>query len=171
VRGFLLKRGLLLVVLELTVVNFAWSGEFPPTVLWLQVIWAIGLSMIDGVSKMAPQFSLADAARFLNEKLGDEDAIVYEGALDAGSSLLFYLPRRFYLVNEPPDDEMHTAAHNRNISVNEEDVLREWGRPKGVYLIVEQGRESYWQKLLTARFHIYHEVAACGRYVILSNQL
>ena len=131
----------------------------------------IGLSMIDGVSKMAPQFSLADAARFLNEKLGNEDAIVYEGALDAGSSLLFYLPRRFYLVNEPPDDEMHTAAHNRNISVNEEAVLREWGGPKGVYLIVEQGRESYWQKLLTERFHIYHEVATCGRYVILSNQL
>jgi uncharacterized membrane protein len=46
VRGFLLKRGLLLVVLELTLVNFAWSGEFPPTVLWLQVIWVIGLSMI-----------------------------------------------------------------------------------------------------------------------------
>jgi len=46
VRGFLLKRGLLLVALEVTLVNFSWSGEFPPTVVWLQVIWAIGLSMI-----------------------------------------------------------------------------------------------------------------------------
>jgi uncharacterized membrane protein len=45
-RGFLFKRGLLLVLLEITVVNFAWSGVFPPTVIWLQVIWAIGLSMI-----------------------------------------------------------------------------------------------------------------------------
>jgi hypothetical protein len=131
----------------------------------------IGLSMIDGVSKMAPQFSLADAARFLHEKLGEHDAVVYEGALDAGSSLLFYLPRRFYLVNEPPDDEMHIAAHDRNISVSEDAVLREWGKPEGVYLIVERDRVNYWQKLLTERFHIYHEVATCGRYVILSNQL
>ncbi|MFA6311301.1 MAG: heparan-alpha-glucosaminide N-acetyltransferase domain-containing protein [Sterolibacterium sp.] len=45
-RGFLFKRGLLLVVLELTLVNFAWSGQFPPTILWLQVIWAIGISMM-----------------------------------------------------------------------------------------------------------------------------
>ena len=46
VRGFLLKRGLLLVALEVTLVNFSWSGELPPTMLWLQVIWAIGVSMI-----------------------------------------------------------------------------------------------------------------------------
>ena len=45
-RDFLFKRGLLLVVLELTLVNFAWAGQFPPTTLWLQVIWAIGISMI-----------------------------------------------------------------------------------------------------------------------------
>lgn len=44
VSGFLLKRGLLLVLLEVTVVNFAWAGNMHT--LWLQVIWAIGLSMI-----------------------------------------------------------------------------------------------------------------------------
>lgn len=44
--GFLLKRGAFLVLLELTLVNFAWTGQFPPTVIYLQVIWAIGLSMI-----------------------------------------------------------------------------------------------------------------------------
>lgn len=43
---FLLKRGLVLVALELTLVNFAWTFSFPPQVLYLQVIWAIGLSML-----------------------------------------------------------------------------------------------------------------------------
>jgi uncharacterized membrane protein len=43
---YLLKRGLFLVALELTLVNFAWTFEFPPHTLYLQVIWAIGLSMI-----------------------------------------------------------------------------------------------------------------------------
>lgn len=43
---FLLKRGSFLVVLELGVVNFAWTFVFPPATIFLQVIWAIGLSMI-----------------------------------------------------------------------------------------------------------------------------
>ncbi len=46
VSSFLLKRGLFLVVLELTLVNFAWTFQFPPSVIYLQVIWAIGLSML-----------------------------------------------------------------------------------------------------------------------------
>lgn len=44
--GFLLKRGLFLIVLEVTVVNFAWTFALPPQMLFLQIIWAIGLSMI-----------------------------------------------------------------------------------------------------------------------------
>lgn len=44
--GFLFKRGLLLLVLELVFVNFAWNGAFPPAVLYLQVIWVIGLAMM-----------------------------------------------------------------------------------------------------------------------------
>lgn len=46
VSGFLFKRGLFLVVLELTLVSFAWTFAFPPATLFLQVIWAIGLSML-----------------------------------------------------------------------------------------------------------------------------
>ena len=46
VSSFLLKRGLFLVLLELTLVNFAWTFQFPPSVMYLQVIWAIGPSMI-----------------------------------------------------------------------------------------------------------------------------
>lgn len=33
-------------LLELTLINFAWTFSFPPQMLYLQVIWAIGLSMI-----------------------------------------------------------------------------------------------------------------------------
>lgn len=42
--GFLFKRGLFLVFIELTLINFAWFGTY--NTLYLQVIWAIGLSMI-----------------------------------------------------------------------------------------------------------------------------
>ena len=44
--AFLWKRGLFLVVLEVTVINFAWTFQFPPTKVFLQVIWVIGLSML-----------------------------------------------------------------------------------------------------------------------------
>ena len=46
VSSFLFKRGLFLVVLEFTLVNFAWTFQLPPSVIYLQVIWAIGLSML-----------------------------------------------------------------------------------------------------------------------------
>lgn len=45
-REFLLKRGFFLIFLELIIINFAWTGKFPPDVIYLQVIWAIGLSMV-----------------------------------------------------------------------------------------------------------------------------
>lgn len=45
-RQFLLKRGLFLIFLELVIINFAWTGQLPPDVIYLQVIWAIGLSMV-----------------------------------------------------------------------------------------------------------------------------
>lgn len=43
---YLATRGLLLILLELSVINFAWTFRFPPSLLYLQVIWVIGLSML-----------------------------------------------------------------------------------------------------------------------------
>jgi 4-amino-4-deoxy-L-arabinose transferase-like glycosyltransferase len=130
----------------------------------------ITLSLADGVAQMALQFSLADAARFLESRLGDKDAVVYEGELDDASSLVFYLHRHFYLVNEPADDEMHVAG-GTSISIKEEAILRHWGDPQEIFLIIEQKRIPHWQRLLTTRFHIYHQMMSSGRYVVLSNQL
>ena len=46
VSAFLFKRGVFLVVLEFTLVNFAWTFQLPPAVIYMQVIWAIGVSML-----------------------------------------------------------------------------------------------------------------------------
>ncbi len=43
---FLLTRGLVLLLLEITLINVAWTFIIPPTTLYLQVIWAIGMSML-----------------------------------------------------------------------------------------------------------------------------
>lgn len=56
-RSFLIQRGLLLVFLEITVINFSWSGTY--TTLWLQVIWAIGICMIVlGLAASLPRWLL-----------------------------------------------------------------------------------------------------------------
>lgn len=44
--GFLARRGAFLILLEIVVINFAWTGSFTPHTIYLQVIWAIGLSML-----------------------------------------------------------------------------------------------------------------------------
>lgn len=46
VSEFLIKRGLFLILIEITIIGFAWSGNIIPKTFWLQVIWAIGISMI-----------------------------------------------------------------------------------------------------------------------------
>lgn len=64
--GFLVKRGLLLIALEATLVSFAWTGTFPPSTIYLQVIWAIGLCMIVlGVLNRLPRAALAAIAVLL----------------------------------------------------------------------------------------------------------
>ncbi len=44
-REFLFKRGAMLIFLEVTLVSFLWVGELP-RVIYLQVMWAIGFSMV-----------------------------------------------------------------------------------------------------------------------------
>ena len=43
-RSFLVKRGLFLIALEVTIICFSWMGYFHT--IWLQVMWAIGLCML-----------------------------------------------------------------------------------------------------------------------------
>jgi uncharacterized membrane protein len=57
-RDFLIKRGLLLILIEITLLTLLWWG--PTRTVWLQVIWAIGLSMIVlGLLSGLPRWLLA----------------------------------------------------------------------------------------------------------------
>ncbi|MEP6685935.1 MAG: glycosyltransferase family 39 protein, partial [Verrucomicrobiota bacterium] len=135
-----------------------------PAVMIAAAMIPAGLSMIDGVARMAPYFSLANAGRFLNQRLGEKGEVIYEGALHQGSSLVFYLNRKFFLINRPADDDSFVGSYPSGIVLNEDAVLGKWAGPEATYLIIRQGRIGYWQKLLTDRFHIYHQVTTCGSY-------
>jgi 4-amino-4-deoxy-L-arabinose transferase-like glycosyltransferase len=130
-----------------------------------------GFSMIEGVAQIAPYFSFADEARFLNPRLGAGGDVIFEGPLDESSSLIFYLNRKFFLVNQNRQRAVPLGTPPVDIFLNENAVLEKWARPDAVYLIVEQSRADYWKQLLTSRFHVYHQVITSGTYVVLGNQL
>jgi 4-amino-4-deoxy-L-arabinose transferase-like glycosyltransferase len=130
-----------------------------------------GLSMMEAVAQIAPYFSLAAVARFLNPRLDAGGDTIFEGPLPDSSSLIFYLNRKFFLVNQNPEKETPMGKPPIDIFLKEAAVLEKWGRPDAVYLIIEQSRSDYWKQLLTAHFHIYHQITTCGTYVVLSNQL
>ena len=130
-----------------------------------------GLSMVIGVAKTAPYFSLADVARYLNPRLETGGHAMFEGPLDGSSSLIFYLNRKFFFVNQNPRKEAPMGTPATDIFLNEQAVLDKWGQPDAVYLIVEQSRADYWKQRVISRFHVYHQVTTSGTYVVLSNQL
>jgi 4-amino-4-deoxy-L-arabinose transferase-like glycosyltransferase len=130
-----------------------------------------GLSMMEAVAQIAPYFSLADVARFINPRLDAGGETAFEGPLDDSSSLIFYLNRKFFLVNQRPEKETPIGKASIDIFLNEAAVLEKWGQPDAVYLIIEESRTDYWKQILTSHFHIYHQITKCGTYVVLSNQL
>jgi len=139
-------------------------------VLVLVSMVPIGLCLAEGASRMAPSFSLAGAARFLNPHLGERGQVLYEGSLHNGSTLSFYLNRKFFLVNQRPDFFDQSAAAQEKY-LDEHFVLEAWNRSDPIYLIIDESRVPHWQELVTERVHIYHQVTTCGHYVVLSNQL
>ena len=102
-----------------------------------------GLSMIEGVARTAPYFSLADVARYLNPRLDAGGDAIFEGPFDDSSSLVFYLNRKFLLVNQNRQKAAPIGKPSIDIFVNEEAVLEKWVGADAVYLIVEQGRADY----------------------------
>lgn len=126
----------------------------------------IGLSMIEGVARLAPYFSFADAARYANAQPG---VVIYEGPIHSGSSLLFYLNRKFVVMNGAEAARAPSGFGER--FVDEETLLNNWETSQPLYLIIEHDRVSHWREVLTKRFHIIHQVAACGTTVVLTNQM
>ena len=130
-----------------------------------------GLSMMEAVAQVAPYFSLANVARFLNPRLDAGGDTMFEGPFDDSSSLIFYLNRKFFLVNQNPRKETPIGKPSIDIFLNEAAVLEKWGQPDAVYLIIEESRANHWKRILTRHFHIYHQLTTSGTYVVLSNQL
>jgi 4-amino-4-deoxy-L-arabinose transferase-like glycosyltransferase len=130
----------------------------------------IGFCLVEARSRVAPLFSLADASQFLNPHLRLDGEVIYEGTLSSGSSLAFYLDRKFFLVNQVPGIFENDPASQRKY-LDEHFVLDAWEGSRPIYLVIDEHRVAYWRKLIVDRVHIYHQVTTSGSRVILSNQM
>jgi 4-amino-4-deoxy-L-arabinose transferase-like glycosyltransferase len=139
-------------------------------VLALAAMIPAGFCLIESGARAAPFLSLADAARYLNPRLGRSGEVVLEGPLTSGTSLSFYLEKKFYLLNQKPAPMERDAASQAKY-LDEHFLLEAWDRSDPIYLIIDESRVSYWRDLIVQRVHIYHQVTTCGRRVVLSNQL
>jgi len=172
IRPVFVTTGVSFLLFSLLALYFVFKGHERLTAVTLAAaMLPSGLSMIEGVERTAPYFSLADVARYLNPRLDAGGDAIFEGPFDDSSSLVFYLNRKFLLVNQNRQRTAPIGRPSIDIFVDEEAVLEKWAQPDAVYLIVELSRADYWKQLLTSRFHVYHQVSMSGTHVVLSNQL
>ena len=151
---------------------FAWQERPRLAVIAIAAaLIPIGFSMMDGVARVAPYFSLADAAEVIQQQIAPDDIVVYEGPMHVGSSLLFYLGQRFYLVNEDPASEPGAAMPSApDIFLKEEEVARNWAGRNRVYLLVEESRVPYWRERLKKSGRPVGTLTTCGTTVLLTNR-
>lgn len=96
--SFLFKRGLFIIFVECTLINFSWFGNYD--ILYLQVMWAIGMSMIVLSLMVKTPFWLVGALGFI--------IVVGHNALgpinfapdETGYTLWTILHDRGYLITE-----------------------------------------------------------------------
>ncbi|HXA08515.1 MAG TPA: glycosyltransferase family 39 protein [Chthoniobacterales bacterium] len=170
-RSMFVVIGLALVLFSAIALWFVWRERPRLALMALAAAMVpIGFSMMDGVARMAPYFSLAEAANFIQERIAPNDKIVYEGPMHVGSSLLFYLGRKFYLVNQDPASEPGAAlGPTPDIFLDEKTVLEAWKGADRFYLLVERERLPHWHALLRANGAAPEELTTCGTTVLLSN--
>jgi hypothetical protein len=109
-------------------------------------------------------------ARYLNDRLAPNDKVIYEGSIHVGSSLLFYLDRKFYLVNQNPAAELGVAlGKQEQMFLDQRTVVDAWNGPDRVYLVVEENRVPHWQQLLHKSGDAAKELTSCGTVALLGN--
>lgn len=69
---------------------------------------SLGLGATAGVDIVSPYFSHANIARHIEQLETFDGPVFFDGPIDTGSSLLFYLDRPIYLLGQEPESEFAT---------------------------------------------------------------
>jgi hypothetical protein len=108
---------------------------------------SLSLGAMAGYAWVAPYFSVAEMAPTLRELASRGTRIAYDGGIDTGSSLLFYVGDDVLLVGQDPEEDFLTrtfgAGRDRYVTVGEFAEL--WREGAGLALVTEAGRAAFWR--------------------------
>ncbi len=111
---------------------------------------SLSFGAMAGYARVAPYFSVAEMAPTLRELARRGVRIAYDGGVDTGSSLLFYVGDEVTLIGQNPEEDFLTRTEglgrDRYLTVGEFAGL--WREGAGVALVTEAGRSEFWRERL-----------------------
>ena len=124
----------------------------------------LDLGAVSGTSLVSPYFSLAKMA----DDISQDTSLVYDGAIDTGSSLLFYVDSPLILLDQDPEDDfvVRKFGIGRERFLTLAEFISLWNSPTPKALITEEGKLALWRELLGASLA---PVARCGTQILLKN--
>ncbi|MBI5395454.1 MAG: glycosyltransferase family 39 protein [Verrucomicrobia bacterium] len=151
----------------------AWRGRETATAFALTAAMIVPLfGAAKGMSVMAPYFSLADVARYVNKNAGPADKVLCENEAHAASSLFFYLDRRVHWLDVPSQIEFACREHHigEDMFVPEDALPPMWNSAERVFIIIEESRVPYWAEKVGVPAGSLKPLATSGTRWLISNR-
>lgn len=106
----------------------------------------LALGAINGTAIVSPYFSMGSMSSFLATTPADS-AIVFDGDIDTGSSLLFYSDRKIILLDQKPDKDfiVRRFGVGRDRYLTSEELVSRWSDEAPLLFVTEKARLSEWQ--------------------------
>lgn len=151
---------------------FAWMGQMER----VYAVTAAGMVAVlsfatVGLSEVEDYFSLAPAAKVLNQRASANAVVVYQGEPHLASSLFYYLDRPVHWIDT--DARIEFASRELGIKddlfLTREEFRRHWNSEQSVYFITEQDRVAQWRPALRLTPVQAQPITRSGTRVVLWN--
>jgi 4-amino-4-deoxy-L-arabinose transferase-like glycosyltransferase len=145
-----------------------WLKPKPRIFAFVAASACLALGATSGISLVSPFFSLAKAAPAIKVAASPGTRLVFDGALDTGSSLLFYTDLPVTLLNQEPDEDFFVRKFGlgRHLFLTEKQLEDLWKSDVSVILVTEVVKIPVWEKSLGGALI---PIARCGTQVVLKN--
>jgi len=130
----------------------------PAFAAWLVAAVVLAVAAVAGTARVAPWFSHAEMAGWINDSQPEDQLVVFDGGSDTGSSLFFYLNRKILLVQESPRPEFAARVHGHGIDsyVLPDDLMQKWQSGDTFLLVTERVEVPLW-KIRLPEVREHHE--------------
>ncbi len=106
----------------------------------------LALGAINGTAIVSPYFSMGPMAGFLATTPVDS-AIVFDGDIDTGSSLLFYSARKVILLDQKPEKDFVVRRYGigRDRYLTSDELVSRWTESAPLLFVTEKARLPEWR--------------------------